>query len=150
MEVTARNHQKKISLNLPQIIKITTRVLKAQGIKRASLALVFVTSQKITAMNKKYLHQSCSTDVIAFDVADSHSKKDNFFTGDIVISTDAVIRNSCFFKTTRAYELVLYIVHGILHLLGFDDHRACDIKKMRAKEEKIMKFLGNIVNASIK
>jgi len=62
--------------------------------------------------------------------------------GDIIISTDAVVANARKFKTSPQHELSLYIVHGILHLLGYDDHAAKDITRMRKKERELMKLLG--------
>jgi len=109
-----------------------------------------VTSQKISSLNKKYLHRCCSTDVLAFDLKDADNFSKDILIGDIIISTDAVIHNSRLFKTTYAYELVLYIAHGILHLLGFDDQKKKSIKQMRRKEKKVMTLVANYINASIR
>lgn len=69
--------------------------------------------------------------------------------GDIVISTDAVIKNARIYKTTHPQELMLYVVHGILHLLGYDDHAEKDIRRMRKKESELMGLLSQRINRTI-
>lgn len=76
--------------------------------------------------------------------SDQRKRRENkTVSGDIMISTDAAVKNHKEFKTTVSEELTLYIVHGILHLLGYDDHSKKDILKMRKKEKELMSELGN-------
>jgi len=148
MEVQVNNLQKKLKLNSPKIIQIVKSVLKYQGLKTANLSIVFVSSQKIRALNKKFLKRNYSTDVLAFNLGGNGSpkkgktpKKQEEVNGDIVISTDAVIKNALEYGTTQKEELILYLVHGILHLLGYADYRPADIKRMRKKEQEILDYL---------
>ena len=71
--------------------------------------------------------------------------------GDIIISTDAVIKNAKIFDSIISDELSLYIVHGILHLLVYDDHGKKNTKAMRQKEGEIMKCLirKNLIITSV-
>jgi len=57
-------------------------------------------------------------------------------SADVVVSTDTAAANALIFKTSPAYELNLYVIHGILHLLGYDDRSARQRKKMRQRENK--------------
>ena len=100
-----------------------------------------MSSQKIRAYNKKFLNRNHTTDVLAFDMSEegAFDKKSAFLIGDIMISTDAAIQNAKTFKTSVKHEIVLYVIHGILHLLGFDDHNTKDIKKMRNREQELLK-----------
>lgn len=132
----------------PQTIKrMVLRILRREGISRAELSFSFITSSQIRSLNQKFLKRSYATDVLAFDLMDKRKKSE--LMGDIFISTDAVIKQSKIFDTTLSYEFVLYIVHGILHLLGYDDHSPKDIKRMRAKEAKVLKFVKNEINRVI-
>jgi len=72
------------------------------------------------------------TDVLAFDLTDRWKSKKMF--ADIIISVDTALRNARFYKTSAAYELKLYSIHGLLHLLGYDDHSLKDSLLMRKKE----------------
>lgn len=120
------------------------------------MSVVFVSSQKIRALNKKFLNRTYSTDVLAFDLGGNGSTREKSLkhppkelVGDVIISTDAVKQNSIKYSTSESRELVLYIVHGILHLLGYDDHDAVDIDRMRLKEQEILSHLGSLVNKAV-
>jgi len=136
---------------------VTENILSYQNIDHAVLSLGFVTHQKIRALNKKYLDRAEVTDVLAFDLSvdnnfiqKNNMKGKKILVGEILISTDAVIGNSREYKTSKSEELVLYLVHGILHLLGYDDHSEKDIQRMRRREKKIMDFLGNNIKRVIR
>lgn len=85
-------------------------------------------------MNLRYLGEDGPTDVMAFRL--SGNKKE--ITADIVISTDTVLRNARVFKTTPLYELYLYITHGVLHILGYNDTTAGEKKIMHEKERFLL------------
>ncbi len=130
MEILLKDLQRKLRLNQSLIQKIVKEVLSYQKVKQARLSIVFVTHQKIRALNIQYLNRNHTTDVLAFDLNNQTQSKKATHTrithviGDIIISTDAVIKNAKAFKTANSRELSLYVVHGILHLLGYDDHGA--------------------------
>lgn len=123
-----------------KIAAITKRILKQQGIARATLSLVFVTDHKIKKLNKRYLGHDFATDVLAFDLNASQGMpiKEASLNAEIVISTTTVCRNAKRFTTTPFKELILCIIHGILHLSGYDDHGPQDVIKMREREGQIM------------
>ena len=157
MEIVFENLQKKVALNPPQILKIVKTILRHEGVDRASLSIVFVSHQRIKALNKKFLGRDYTTDVLAFDLTErkgtapaspAGGRRTPTFgnvkqiVGDIIISTDAVLKNARTYKTELSEELALYVIHGILHLLGFDDHKTRDVKKMRRKEQQLLVLLG--------
>ena len=151
MDITLKDHQKKVRLNSPQILTVIRAILRHENVNAAILSIVFVSHQKIRALNKKYLKRNYVTDVLAFDLKDNEFPKQmsKTLTGDIIISTDAALKNVNTFQTTLSQELVLYIVHGILHLLGYDDHKPADVKRMRRKEQDILKSLGKKINTIV-
>ena len=67
-------------------------------------------------------------------------------SAEIVISVDAAKRNCKVFKTTLGEEIVLYIIHGLLHLLGYDDGTKKDIAKMRKKEGELLILVEKQIN----
>jgi probable rRNA maturation factor len=158
--ITITNSQKRLQLKSARITKIIQAVLRKEKYKAGELTFVFVNSSQIKSLNKKYLGHLYATDVLAFDFTgrtlsgyekSRHAKgcsccsSDNILWGDIIISTDAIIQNTKRFKTTASRELALYVVHGLLHLLGYDDHKNADIKAMRLKEEELLQYLGKHV-----
>jgi probable rRNA maturation factor len=158
MDITVKNLQTKITLNTTRIEKITSRIIKKVGIRKVILSVVFVSGPKIKALNKKFLGRDYATDVLAFDwklgngapLRGINKSKRKELCGDIIISTDAIRQNASAFRTSLSHELVLYIIHGILHLMGFDDHNPSDIKRMRQEEAKLMKYLGNTTEATVR
>ena len=145
MDISIVNLQKKVSLNEKKIITLVRAILRHEKINKAALSFVFVTDARIKALNKKFLKRAYATDVLAFQ-GDCCSCDHHGLTGEIVISTDTAIENAGTYQTPLAQEITLYIIHGILHLIGYDDHKAADIKKMRRKEEELLKAAGNKVN----
>jgi len=136
------------------ILKIVKTILRREGVREASLSIVFVSCQRIKAFNKKYLGREYATDVLAFDVtehkATSRRRRIQRIDGDIIISTDAALKNARVFKTAVSQELVLYVIHGILHLLQYDDHKLQDKKKMRKREQELLSCLGSKVKSAVK
>jgi probable rRNA maturation factor len=140
VKVSVKNLQNKVPVNSKKVVKTVQKVLSSEGIKKSGeITLCFVNDRKIKELNLKYLGKNNPTDVITFDMPEPKSSDEIF--ADIVISTDRAISNAKVFKTSPLYELYLYIVHGALHLLGYDDktpkqkkimhERACHILKIR-------------------
>ncbi len=79
--------------------------------------------------HKEYLGHDDVTDVLTFDF------------GEIMICPKVAAANARRFKTSTEYEIVLYVIHGLLHLAGYNDHKSGDIKRMRAKEKELLERL---------
>ena len=141
MQIDVQNLQKRIPLKPNLIASRVRKILRYEGVIEARLSVTFVSDQRIKALNQKYLHAHYATDVLAFDFSSNKSHPRKRIFGEIVISTGAVCRQAKIFKNSNERELTLYVIHGILHLLGFDDHRPKDIKKMRREEEKLLELI---------
>lgn len=94
------------------------------------ISIIFCSDNYILDVNIRYLHHDYFTDVITFDYCEG-----NKLSGDLFISIDSVRENSIEFGTEFDEELHRVIVHGLLHLIGYDDHTPEDQKIMRAKED---------------
>jgi len=121
-------------------------VLRYKRISRGSLSLVFVTDSAIRNLNQKFLNRRYATDVLAFDYGmPSVRRKDRkTLSGEIVISTDMACRQAKKYGTSTQREIILYIIHGILHLLGFDDHAPQDSQRMKKEEIQLLRLVGAI------
>ena len=91
--------------------------------------IIFCSDNYILDVNMKYLQHDYFTDIITFDYCEGDR-----LNGDLFISVDSVRENAAFYKTEFEEELNRVIVHGVLHLIGYDDHTKEDIAEMRAKE----------------
>lgn len=133
VRVTIRNLQKKVSVHPKKIKEIISRVLRKEKIvRKGEINICFISDTLIRRLNKKYLNKDSPTDVLAFEI--TNAKEKSGLHADILISTDTALRNAKIFKTTPAYELKLYSIHGLLHLLGYDDHSLKDQRVIREKE----------------
>lgn len=111
--------------------------------KNAEINIVFVSNREIRAMNKRYLARDSATDVLAFAPARDGSADKSFF-GDIMISSDMAETNRKVFGTGFGEEIALYVIHGILHLAGYDDGTEKDRRVMRRIENGLVKKSGRL------
>ena len=98
--------------------------------KLADINIIFCSDNYILDVNMKYLQHDYFTDIITFDYCEGDR-----LSGDLFISIDSVRENASFYGTEFKDELNRVIVHGILHLVGYDDHTEEEIKTMRSKED---------------
>ena len=94
-----------------------------------AINVIFCSDNYILDVNMKYLQHDYFTDIITFDYCEGDR-----LNGDLFISVDSVRENAAFYGTEFENELNRVIVHGVLHLIGYDDHTKKDIAEMRAKE----------------
>ncbi|MFA6078904.1 MAG: rRNA maturation RNase YbeY [Candidatus Omnitrophota bacterium] len=116
--------------------------------EKVQIEIVILDDKRIRALNKKYKRADRPTDVLSFDIGGPVPSKPGTFFGVIYISSDTASRNSKVFNTSFDEELVLYVIHGILHLFGYEDERPKDRLKMSKKQERILKILCTKENLS--
>ena len=95
----------------------------------ADISIIFCSDPYILDINQKYLGHDYFTDIITFDYCEGDS-----LSGDLFISVDSVKENSIEYGTDFKDELNRVIIHGLLHLIGYDDHTVEEIAVMRMKE----------------
>ena len=98
--------------------------------KLGDISIIFCSDNYILDTNIKYLQHDYFTDISTFDYCQG-----DVLSGDLFISVDSVRENSIYFKTKFDDELNRVIVHGLLHLIGYDDHTEDEQKQMRSKED---------------
>lgn len=98
------------------------------------LEINFVSGKNIYDLNKTYLQHNYSTDIITFNYSELVKQID----GEIFISIDDALDNAKKFKVSISDELVRLVIHGILHLLGYDDQTTSDKKIMKRVENKLL------------
>jgi probable rRNA maturation factor len=91
--------------------------------------------------NERFLRHTGSTDVITFDYADDLTR---LLHGEIFISIDDAKAQAREFRTSWQSELARYVIHGVLHLRGFDDIRPADRRKMKREENRLLKEIARL------
>ena len=107
--------------------------------KIGDINIIFCSDNYILDVNIKYLQHDYFTDIITFDYCEG-----KVLSGDLFISVDSVRENSIEFGTDFEEELHRVIVHGVLHLIGYDDHTEEDKKVMRQKENYYLQMRSQI------
>lgn len=106
------------------------RLVAKSEIKRiGDISIIFCSDNYILDINQRYLQHDYFTDIITFDYCEGDK-----LSGDLFISIDSVKENAMEYGSEFSDELNRVIVHGILHLIGYDDHTEEDIAMMRKKE----------------
>jgi probable rRNA maturation factor len=121
MKIWIRNQQKHIPLDLGKIRKSAQRILTELGFLEAELSLLFVNDLQIQTLNRKYLRRNKPTNVLAFPMREGEfSALHPQLLGDLVISVDTAKRQSDRFGLDEMEMVVLLMVHGVLHLIGYE------------------------------
>jgi probable rRNA maturation factor len=153
MNITVANRQHVRKINLRLLKKFANALLAELDIEKAEIGICLVGAPEMTRLNETFIKHKGSTDVIAFDYRDnvgqasrlSHSKirkvrdrQDACPTlhGEIFVCVDEAVLQARKFDTSWQSEIVRYIIHGVLHLVGFDDSSAGARRKMKREENR--------------
>lgn len=122
------------------LTKTWLKTVAGSEMKRlGDINVIFCSDNYILDVNLKYLQHDYFTDIITFDYCEGDT-----LSGDLFISIDSVRENALFYGTEFPDELNRVIVHGLLHLIGYDDHNDADIAKMREKENYYLSMLAQL------
>ncbi len=119
--------------------KWINEVILSESFKPGDINFIFTSDKYLLEINKQYLSHNYFTDIITFNYCEN-----NNVNGDIYISVDTIKNNSTRFSVTFLQELHRVMVHGILHLLGYDDHSDEEKLIMREKENYYLDRLKNL------
>ena len=125
MIVEVRNRQRR-----PVNTKRLRSVAGLTNTSAKSLSIVLVNDRQMAALNRQYHHTPGPTDILTFDYGDGQAE--------LIISVDHAIAHARQYRTTPARELALYVIHGILHLHGYDDRTPAQRRRMRAAERRLL------------
>jgi len=125
-------------VDIPSFIDSTVsqwieQVINSHSYILGDLNYLFCSDDHILEVNNEYLQHNYFTDIITFDYC-----LNKIISGDLIISLDTVRSNSILFSTTFDQELLRVIIHGVLHLIGFNDHSEEEKKQMRDLENKAL------------
>lgn len=129
-------YKKKIKIRY-NIKKIISDILKSERKKCNYINIIFVNDKEIKKINADFRLKNSETDVISFS-----SKEKKYSCGDIFISVDTAKNNAKKYKVDLKDEILRLVIHGILHVLGYDHTDVFGKKEvMNKKQEKYLKFL---------
>jgi len=142
MKISIVNSQKKVRLNLERIKNTALAALSFLDEKDAELSVYVVDDVEIKNLNYCYLGKERATDVLAFSMREGQKLKGGEgILGDVVISAETAVSQARRYAKDTIDEIELYLIHGILHLVGYDDGSLKAKKKMFDVQDKILKLV---------
>jgi probable rRNA maturation factor len=153
------NEQRVLRVNRPRLIRIAESALAAEKVRSAEISVALVDDVRIHEINREYLQHDYPTDVISFLLeeepprptagqrqAGSRRKAGpasprgagKSLGGEIIISTETAVKMATDYGWSPQQELSLYLVHGLLHLCGYDDLTPVEQQLMRAREVEVL------------
>jgi probable rRNA maturation factor len=138
MKVSVCNPQRLPGIDTALLKQIARAVLARLGADAASTAvsIVLVSDQRIARLNREFLDTDGPTDVLSF------AYHETGLTGELIVSVERAADHARRWRTTPGRELALYVIHGLLHLHGYDDRTPRQRARMRAAERRLLRSLG--------
>ncbi len=125
------------NLRVPRkkIAELIAFIAKSEAVRIAEIDVAVVTSKEIARLNREYLSHAGETDVISFDLSDGPKADIN---GQLVLCAEVATKQAKKMGVGVQRELLLYVAHGLLHLMGYDDTTAGEAAKMHARQEQLL------------
>lgn len=141
-DIEIANKQESLELDDALLRALTQAALRSERIEAARISIAIVNDPLMHELNRRHLNHDYPTDVLSFllhsDSPDSNFSHLKQLEGEVIVSADTAIREANNRQVNPLEELALYLVHGLLHLCGYDDHCDADIDEMRKRERSIL------------
>ena len=136
MLVHVNDEQDLLFIQKDSIEKVLTFLVEKEKIDCDEIAVHLINDQKISTLHKHYFDDPTPTDCISFPIDKPGERADGVcFLGEIFVSTETASSYAKKHALDTYEEVLLYIIHGFLHLIGYNDLEEEDLKKMREKEK---------------
>jgi probable rRNA maturation factor len=138
ISIRIANQQTLVPLDRRLLRRAVSAVLRGESIRHAKISLAVVDDATIRPLNRRYLGHDFATDVLSF----LFDRDDIGLEGEIVVSAETARAAAEDFGCPPGDELLLYVVHGLLHLTGYDDRTPRDRAAIQEREDSYMAHLG--------
>jgi len=135
IEVEISDTQSHLRVDHSALVRLATSVLSAEKRTNASISIALVDNATIRALNRKHLGHDWPTDVISFPLSDS---VEPVLAGELVVSAEMAVGAAAELGLEPGDELGLYVVHGLLHLCGYDDTDDAHALVMRQRQQELL------------
>jgi probable rRNA maturation factor len=136
--VAITNQQRRLPVDRPLLRKAVRAALGPSPFTSCQISLAVVGDETMARINEEYLGHVGPTDVLSFVLEEA----DGHLEGELIVDAEVALRVAPEYQWSAAEELLLYVVHGALHLAGYDDTTAAQRAKMRARERHVLESLG--------
>ncbi len=131
--------QEVVAVDRKRVREIVRAVLDGEGVADAEISLAFVDNPTIHRLNQRYLQHDEPTDVLSFPLSEPNAAR---LAGELVIGVEVAVQQAADRGHDVQQELALYVIHGLLHLCGYDDKTDDAAGEMRQRERHYLRELG--------
>jgi probable rRNA maturation factor len=135
MEIHLTNQQYVLDIDSPRLVRAARQVLTDAGIVDGSLSIAVVDDAAIHEVNRVHLNHDFATDVLSFLLEEG----DGSLVGEVIVSAETALQRCEEFDQSPHDELLLYVLHGTLHLVGYNDKSDSEAAEMRAAEAEYLR-----------
>jgi len=137
--ISISNTQGHLEIDVEFLMELAREVLRGENVEHADVSIALVDDPSIHALNRRHLEHDWPTDVITFPLSEPDEP---CLIGELVVSAEMAKTTAERAGTNPRDELALYVVHGLLHLCGYDDLDDGDRILMRRREDEILRAEG--------
>ncbi|MBR5758324.1 MAG: rRNA maturation RNase YbeY [Thermoguttaceae bacterium] len=134
------DEQSLLNVDFERIERALRKILTDAGVVSGKIELIVLEAEPMHKINVEFLGHDYPTDVLAFGLDDRSDP--TRLEGNIAICSDVAVEFARYYDWPPENELLLYAIHGALHLVGYDDHTPEDAPIMHAKEREYLEYVG--------
>jgi probable rRNA maturation factor len=138
LTVDIMNRQTRLPIDDAVWIDRLQQLFRAEGVVRGEISVAVVDDPKMHELNRQYLDHDYPTDVLSFVL----DQQPNWLLGEIIVSADTAMECCEDFDWPASHEFGLYVIHGALHLVGYDDKQPEKERRMRQRELHYLRLFG--------
>ncbi len=131
---------KNIDICLPRLKKLVEVICNRFKLSKATISIAIVDDAQIRKVNKQFSNRDLPTDCLSFNLSDNGTNPVKLF--ELVVNAEMAVKEANLRGHSSEAELALYITHGLLHNLGFNDSTQSQARKMHDTEDEILQQLG--------
>ena len=139
LKVAVTNEQQSLAIDARRLRSAVRSVLEGEGMVDGEISLAIVDDPTIHELNRCWLEHDEPTDVLSFVLEEA----EGYVEGEIIVSADTARSRAGEFGWSADEELLLYVIHGALHLAGYDDKEPADREVMREREQHYLRVQGS-------
>lgn len=139
-DIAVNNQQRAVRISKREVVDAVRAVVMGEGYDSAEVSVAVVDDPTIHRLNRQFLEHDYATDVLSFLFDETADRKR--LSGEVIVSADTAARVASEMGHAAADELLLYVIHGTLHLTGYDDHQPEDLATMRDRERHYLRLLS--------
>ena len=138
LSIDISNRQTALPFDAQRLKRTAEALLRDAGIDSAELSIAVVDDPTIHQLNRQFLEHDQPTDVLSFLL----EREGGHLEGEVIVSSETALRSAARYGWSPEDELLLYLIHGTLHLVGYDDHTSEERVAMRAGERRYLALWG--------